>query len=193
MFLWPSASEPKAHSNFHSLMYRFRRALPENSVPFDEVVYQFAPPDGFTYDVAEFQALIDKASTAQSEDEAIVDYEKAVSLYSGDFLEDLYADWIEPYRRSLRDLFLMALSRVAHHHAHRGRIEMAVTVAHRWLHAEPVDESAHRLLMRCYAEQGNTSAVRRQFRQCKELLSEELGVEPEEETVELYQALTSDP
>ncbi len=190
--LWPSASAAKAYSNFHSLIYRVRRALPKGSLLFDEPVYRFVPPEGFTYDVAEFQALIEKATAAEDEEKAAGYYEKAIGLYNGDFLEDLYADWSESYRRTLRDLFLMAISKVAHFHWQKGRVEMAITVAHRWLQEEPTDESAHRLLMRCYAAQENTSAVKRQFRQCQDALAEELGVEPEEDTIELFRVLTAD-
>lgn len=190
--LWPNASEAKAHSNFHSLLYRFRRVLPEDSVLYDDSVYRFAPPGGFTYDVDEFRALIEKAAAAESGDASIRYYEEAIGLYNGDFLEDLYSDWSEPYRRMLRDQFLVAISKVAHHHWQNEQVEMAITVAHRWLQAEPYDEAAHRLLMRCHAAQGNTSAVKRQFRQCQDLLRKELDADPEEETLDLYQSLVSE-
>jgi hypothetical protein len=54
---------------------------------------------------------------------------------------------------------------------------------------EPFDEGVHRTLMRLYAESGRRSSALRQYEVCVELLSRELGVEPEPETRDLYRRL----
>jgi ATP/maltotriose-dependent transcriptional regulator MalT/DNA-binding SARP family transcriptional activator len=189
--LWPGVPEAKAFSNFHALTYRVRKAM-QGSLHFEDNVYQFAPPHGFTYDVTEFQMHITKAQMAGSEEESIGLYQKAIALYHGEFLRDLLAEWSFPLQQTLRDMFLLAISRVAGHFWQIGKTDMAIAVARRWLDEDPADEAAHRLLLRCFAAQGNLSAVKRQFVQCEETLRRELEVEPDEETRDLYAKLLSD-
>lgn len=47
---------------------------------------------------------------------------------------------------------------------------------------EPLRETAHRTLIEAHLAEGNWSEARRQFRECRRLLREELGVEPSEST-----------
>jgi len=189
--LWPGDSEHKSYGNLHTLVYRVRRQLASDCVQYEDNVYRFAPAGGYTCDVTEFQALIAKAQAAQDPDEALACYERAVALYKGDFLEDIAAEWTIPLQTALRDMFLMAIGRVANHYWQMGNYEMAVALAHRWLEEDRTDEAAHRLLMRCFAAQGNIGAVRRQFQLCERILTQELQVEPDEETRELYARLTA--
>jgi len=56
---------------------------------------------------------------------------------------------------------------------------------HRAVEHDPLMESAHRELMRCYAASGERGAALRQFRTMTGLLREELGAAPTEETVHL--------
>jgi predicted ATPase len=72
----------------------------------------------------------------------------------------------------------------------RGReFELAAGYARRRLALDPLDEGAHRHLMRLYAWSGRRTAALRQYEECVAVLEEQLGVPPQEETVELYQAI----
>lgn len=187
--LWPGDSEHKSYGNLHTLIYRVRRFLSGDCVQFEDNVYRFAPAGGYTCDVTEFQALIAKAQATEAPDGALNLYEKAVSLYKGDFLEDIASEWTLHLQTALRDMFLMAISRVANHYWHMGNHEMTIALAHRWLEEDRTDEAAHRLLMRCFAAQGNIGAVRRQYQLCERILMQDLQVAPDEETRELYARL----
>ncbi|GAB4409714.1 MAG: BTAD domain-containing putative transcriptional regulator [Anaerolineales bacterium] len=189
--LWPGDSEHKSYGNLYTLVYRVRRFLTNDCVQYEDNVYRFAPAGGYTCDVTEFQALIAKAQAAHDPAEALMWYEKAVALYKGDFLEDIATEWTLHQQTALRDLFLMAIARVANHYWQMGNHEMTIALTHRWLEEDPTDEAAHRLLMRCFAAQGNIGAVRRQYQLCERILAQELQVEPDEETRELYASLTA--
>lgn len=189
--LWPGDSQNKSYGNLHTLVYRVRRFLTSDCVQYEDNVYRFAPAGGYTCDVTEFQTLIAKAQATQDPDEALAWYEKAMALYKGDFLEDIATEWTIHLQTALRDLFLMAIARVANHYWQMRNHEMTIALTHRWLEEDPTDEAAHRLLMRCFAAQGNVGAVRRQYQLCERILAQELQVEPDEETRELYASLTS--
>jgi DNA-binding SARP family transcriptional activator len=190
--LWPNVPSPKAYSNLHTLVYRVRRFVRQDCISFEDNVYRFAPPGGFAYDVADFQRSMAQGQEAKTEEEAIASYQNAIALYQGDFLKDLLAEWSFNLQRAFRDMFLIAIGRVADSYWKAGGTDMAMALAHRWLDEEPDDEAAHRLLMRCFAAQGNIPAVRRQFQQCGQALARDLQVEPDEETRTLYLSLTGE-
>jgi len=104
----------------------------------------------------------------------------AASLYTGELLpEDRYEEWTQPARERLCLLYLGLLR-----------------CAERWgdvLEVEPLDEEAHRALMRAYANAGNRAAALRQFRRLKDLLGKELGLRPDPESVALYEEIVRGP
>jgi ABC-type glutathione transport system ATPase component len=57
------------------------------------------------------------------------------------------------------------------------------------LQLEPWDESAHRKMMALLACQGQRSTAMSQYDRCCKLLRDELGVEPEEDTLRLYEQI----
>ena len=65
--------------------------------------------------------------------------------------------------------------------------------ARRQIELEPWDEEAHRQLMRCLAQSGQRNAALRQFTVCRRQLARELGVEPAQETSDLYRSIRSEP
>lgn len=65
----------------------------------------------------------------------------------------------------------------------------AASLAERMVALDPLDESAHRILMRAYAAQGDRGSATRQFRHCVAILGSELAVEPSPETVALHEAI----
>jgi pimeloyl-ACP methyl ester carboxylesterase len=59
-------------------------------------------------------------------------------------------------------------------------------MARHWLSVDPYDELAHRALIRLYAESHRYAEAARQYDLCRRVLSEELGVQPQQETERLY-------
>jgi DNA-binding SARP family transcriptional activator len=104
----------------------------------------------------------------------------AAALYTGELLpEDRYEEWTQPARERLHLLFAALLR-----------------CAERWsdlLEIEPLDEEAHRALIRAYAEAGNRAAALRQFARLKGLLGKELGLRPAPESVALFEEIARGP
>src|SRR5262249_17473010 len=71
----------------------------------------------------------------------------------------------------------------------RQSYNQAIEMARRWLVREPYHEPAHRALIRLYALSGQYAEASRQYDVCRRLLSEQLGVAPQQETQHLYQAI----
>lgn len=61
--------------------------------------------------------------------------------------------------------------------------------ARHWVSLDPLNEEAHRRLMRGLAEVGQRSAAFAQFEYCRRVLQSELGIEPEPATLALFEEL----
>ena len=62
-----------------------------------------------------------------------------------------------------------------------GKVARALEAALSAVRAEPLRESAHRVLIRVHLAEGNRGEAIRQYELCRRLLRERLGVEPTEQ------------
>lgn len=120
---------------------------------------------------------------------------RAVERYRGDLLhgfvlsEPLFEEWLVAERERLRERALDALSRLLAEQSRGPATEPAIQTAVRLVALDPLQESAHRALMRLYARQGRRGAALKQYQACVTALRRELGTEPEAETRRLHQEL----
>jgi GGDEF domain-containing protein len=76
----------------------------------------------------------------------------------------------------------------------RSNFDLANKYAWRYVEMAPLEESAHRLLMRLMTISGRRNAALQQYQLCKSIISRELGIEPSSETQLLYsQILNNQP
>jgi DNA-binding SARP family transcriptional activator len=94
--------------------------------------------------------------------------------------------WVDRRRAHLRGVYLRSLEVLAHVWVRRGEPGLAVADAEEALRLEPFRESTYRTLMRAHAAAGNRAEALRAYQRCRDLLAEELGVGPSQETVALY-------
>jgi class 3 adenylate cyclase/tetratricopeptide (TPR) repeat protein len=138
-------------------------------------------------DAVEFERLVANSDVAN--------VGQAVQLYKGKFLEgfDLRASefdgWLLSVRQHLNEKAIDALSKLLSHHVEAGNIERGITTATRVLSLDPLQESAHRCLMTLYCKRGRYAAALQQYRFCSDVLSKELGVEPEASTKALHREI----
>src|SRR5215470_13983477 len=120
---------------------------------------------------------------------------RAVKLYQGDMLDGLdvdgaeFGEWLMVERQRLRDLARQAFSALLGSHLAGGERDQAGAIARRLLALDPLQEPAHRALMKIYAEQGQAAMALKQYQLCRDALRAELGVRPEAETERLYQSI----
>jgi DNA-binding SARP family transcriptional activator len=118
--------------------------------------------------------------------------EHAVDEYGGTLFEnDPRADWCDAERTALTELFAQTLECLARLRLDLGDIDAAEKAAQRLLREDRCRESAHRVVMACYARRGRRDLIARQFRRCVSMLETELDVAPSNETVRLYRELTA--
>ena len=104
--------------------------------------------------------------------------------------DELQGEWHLDERRVVEERYLAAKEALAGLRLEAGELSVAIALGEDVLRTDPCRESAHRLLMRCFALQQQGQLVARQFRRCGEALGRELGLRPAGETRRLYQELT---
>jgi DNA-binding SARP family transcriptional activator/exonuclease VII small subunit len=154
-------------------------------------IYQLNPAVRIYTDADEFLALYQTGRRAGG-NSAVPLYETACHLYTGPFLvEDLYADWSFLRRGQFSHIHLEMCGVLTEHYLSMGRYEVAIEWATRAIQENRCDEKAHRQLIQAYALQGRRSEALLHYQTCVRTLTEELGVPPSLETVNLFKTISS--
>jgi DNA-binding SARP family transcriptional activator len=111
-------------------------------------------------------------------------------LLRDDLLPDWYDDWVALERERFRQLRLHALERLCERLLAAERYGEASEVALAAAQAEPLRESAHRLVVRIHLREGNHSEALAHYRRFRALLLDQLGLEPSAKMSELVASLT---
>jgi len=127
---------------------------------------------------------------------AAEDWAGAVEAYGGDLLEGLhvvgaapFTDWVDRERERLREAASGAAWKLAHEKIAAEALTEAERVAQRALMLVPTDESPVRGFIEALAGAGDRAAALRFYERFREVLADELEVEPAPETVAVMEAV----
>jgi len=196
--LWPEHDPSAAAAALKVALSELRRVLEPERLPghASRLLSSGATvrlnPTGLWIDFQEFEDRL--AHTARETGPARRrSLEAAVALYAGDLLpEDAYEQWTHTERAHLRRSYLQALADLATLQETVDAREAAATWQ-RVLDAEPGTEAAWQGLIRRALARGQRAEAARLYARCREVLREELGVEPSEETSRLLPSATDRP
>ena len=183
---WPEYSPAKAKGVFHATLYRMRRAVPRETVSFNDGAdsYVFNRGSDFWYDAAAFEALLEGAGRDSAAEQHLL--AQATQAYRGDFLPEIYSDWTTERREELRRNYVDAVIRLAGIELEQGNYERALKQYRLAIAQEPYREDAHRGVMQSLAQGGRQSEAQQHFLDFAQALMAELEVQPTAETEELY-------
>jgi len=205
---WPEHDTTHARAGLRRELHNLKIALPEDFLDSSGEHAGLAQTAQLWVDVHEFESLFERVREhghnldSLAPDEACLQclpkLEAAAALYKADFMAGFsladsagFDEWQFFQGEQLRALLAQALQRLSTWQAGQGNYPPAIEHARRWLALDNLHELAHRALMRLYYASGQRAAALRQYQECQRLLEEELGVDPETETIELYQAIQS--
>lgn len=189
--LWPT-EESRGKAAFHTALYRLRQALRYE----DEATKYITVEVGdyrldvarFDIDVEQFEEYVRSAEQTTG-DEAVVWYEKAVALYGGSYLDNLYFDWLLVERQRLEGRILAILDTLHQTYAQNRSFECALKTARSLLQINPLAEEVHCAAMQYLYALGDRKGVVDQYQHLVDLLQEELNIEPMPSSQRLYQIL----
>jgi predicted ATPase/DNA-binding SARP family transcriptional activator len=189
--LWPDQPRQQLGNALHTALRDLRRALGDPGwVLYTGGRYQFNTAWGHECDVKAFEHAITAARRARPAAEALPHLQRAIAVYGGDFLDGMAAgEWAQVRCDELRRSFESALLATGRLHVAAGRHRPAAAVFRRAVAHEPLNETAHRELMSCWAELGETARAVRHYRELAEMLHSQVGVGPAAETTAVYERL----
>src|SRR5207249_7728787 len=191
--LWPDASSTQLRNNLHETLRHLRHSLGRSEwIVYEQQRYAFNRKLPYWFDVEAFEALVEEARHLQgyASAQAISTLEEALSLYQGDFLEDLITgDWAIAPRDELRRRYQEALLFLGQMCFTQGRYAQAADAYRKLITHDRYQEVAHRELMRCYVRLGERGQAFRHSQHLTAWLREELGALPALETQALFERL----
>jgi predicted ATPase/DNA-binding SARP family transcriptional activator len=190
--LWGDTPEDRAKASLRKSLSGLRKLF-EGALIITRQTVAFNQASDYWLDVEAFESALAKEDAHPETLQAVCE---AVELVRGEFLEGFsvrqavaFEEWVLAERERLRQLVIQALHRLSVACADRGEIATAIEYTNRLLTLEPWQEEAHRQLMTLLARSGQQSAALAQYETCRQILAEELGVEPLPETQALYHRL----
>lgn len=189
--LWGDLPEENARMNLRKALENLRHLVgPHLVVTYQTVAFNRSRP--YWLDVEQFEARV-RGDIAAVEIERL---REAIDLYQGDFLEGLdvreaaaFDEWLRLQRAYLRESAIQALRRLMDYHAGRREYQTSMTYTQRLLALDPWREEAHQHLMLLLVRCGQRSAALAQYETCRQMLAQELKIQPTPETTALYQRI----
>jgi predicted ATPase/DNA-binding SARP family transcriptional activator len=199
---WPDMPVADARNNLRVALSRLKRHLGNSSsLETTRHTVRFTPSSQVQLDVSQFLRLINNADEHKHPSLAACQpcrdrLKQVVELYRGEFLAGFYLEdclafeeWLFVWRERLHVQVLKQLDQLVRAAESSNHFADAERYARRQIELDPLHESAHRQLMRALVVQGQRSAALNQFQVCTTILQDELGVEPEPETMLLHQQI----
>ena len=118
--------------------------------------------------------LIDRSARCDENDLG----ERARAELSSELLPAYYDDWVLVERERFHQLRLHALEALCERLTASGRYGEAIDAGLAAVCAEPLRESSHRVLIKAHLAEGNHAEARRQYELYRQVMRDELGVEP---------------
>jgi predicted ATPase/DNA-binding SARP family transcriptional activator len=181
---WPDVPDATARRRLSQALWQIRRTLDPHPVLVTQGdTVQLNPDLPLWLDVKEFKRHYAQCTNGGAE--ALDHFEVCLDLYRGGFLAGYYDDWVVLERERLREMLLEALGRLVEAYKSRGEYERALVYARRLASEDLWREEAHCEVMRLCHLLGQDTEALKQFAVCRQVLAEELDVEPSPQTMAL--------
>ncbi|MFN8440651.1 MAG: BTAD domain-containing putative transcriptional regulator [Caldilineaceae bacterium] len=205
--LWPGYSDESARSSLRQALHQLRQTLSDAEAErpwllLTRQTVQLNPDAPIHVDVLTFRHLLATCASHAHADlttcaPCLARLRQAVDLYRGDFLAGFsvadsppFEEWRRVIQEQLHIQVLDALTHLVTAAEAAGDTDgQALHDARRLLTLEPWLEAAHCQVMRLLARRGERAEALAQYQRCRQVLAEELGVEPDAETTALYEQI----
>lgn len=205
--LWPEWDDATARSNLRLSLHRLRQALDTAAEGLSDNLFQTTRETvqvneaALDLDVAHFLDLLEACELHPHRllhlcPSCLAQMGEAAALYGGELLAGLsvadaptFEQWQLIQREELGQRVLGLLYRLTDAFEQRGDYEQALTHARQQLALDSLREEGHRQVMRLHALQGQRNEALAHYERCRQLLWDELGVEPDDDTVALLKQI----
>lgn len=189
--LWGDRFDEQARKSLRQTLYEIRNALGDDA---GEYLHTTRDTASLNSDNTNVDALCLETLIAKGDEDSLTEADR---LYRGPLLqgldigEEAFEEWLAAERARLHVRACGALERLTALRLERGDVEFAIETGQRLLRLDPLNEEAHRLLIRGLAKAGRRSDALRHFNEMEGLLEKELQVTPETATVALVASVSN--
>jgi len=199
--LWPEYDHERAYAYLRRTLWEINERLGEGWLAAGRVRVALPRLPGLRLDVNYFRETLEECAghghpVDQVCGHCVQPLEQAAAFYRGDFMAGFslrdsaaFDEWQFFQSEKLKNELAGALRRLALAYSSQVETNRAIQTARRWLTLDLLNEEAHRLLMQIYVTAGQRNAALRQYQECQRILKDELGVEPQPETIRLYESI----
>ncbi|MBE7554199.1 MAG: AAA family ATPase [Anaerolineales bacterium] len=189
-FFWPDHERPTAQQNLRATLYGLRKILGSLLLVDEDTLALSA---NTWIDCRNFEAQLSIPNADLDPLKATLD------LYRGDFLSgftlpDLpeFDDWSMVERERYRRLAVAGLIRLSQLYETQQDFRAGLETLDQALAFDPLQEDLQRLALRLHYLAGDRAGAIRRYENFRQLLTDEMGVPPMEETRTLYDAIITD-
>ncbi|MGO4223094.1 alpha/beta fold hydrolase [Lysobacter sp. TAF61] len=191
--LWPDADDVDARGRMRRLLHEMSSHVGRNALVTDRQTVALASDVCAATDLASLRRSLAQGLYRPAEDasdESLAALENAADLAAAEFAEGLVLDecdelsaWLQRQRESLHQARAQALAHLVTQLEDAQQHERSLHHAQELVAIDSLNEAAQRRLIRLYAAVGQPRAALQQFERCRQILHDELGVEPEAATL----------
>lgn len=185
--IWPHVEWNQGISLLYTAIYQIRKML--NSIEFNiEIKSSENTYTLILHDVKVDVHLWEKdiESLKELSAKTLIDYIKIIKRYKGNYLESLEYSWSKVEKERLRSLWFHYVKKVTDYLISQKRYIQAIEIYHYVQEVNQLEEESYFLLMQLYYEINEPLAITAQFEKLKQVLKEELGVEPSSKIMTWY-------
>lgn len=195
---WGEYPTRTSRKYLRNALWRVRHLLESVGAPADEYLsvdddsVSFSRSDRYWLDVETFEQTTTRYQETRGQEltpEEAVQLEEVVELYTSDLLVGVYEDWCIVERQRLNLLYLSTLGKLMVFHDHNGDYDQGLAYGQRILSYDNTREMVHRRMMRLYWQAGDRATALAQYKLCAQILHENLGIAPLEQTTQLYRQI----
>ncbi|MGI8586125.1 MAG: ATP-binding protein [Chloroflexia bacterium] len=198
---WPEYDQTHARGALRRTLSALNKALAGDQLSTEGETIGLNPGSVLWLDVDAFHGKLAERGThghppAEVCPRCLAPLKEAVELYRDDFMSGFtlrdspdFDEWQFFQAEGLRRELASALDQLVRCYVALNDFGPAIQHARRRLALDRLHEPAHRELMLLYARSGQRAAAIQQYRACVQVLDQELGVPPLEETTLLYNAI----
>ncbi len=187
--LWERSAEEQARASLRQTLANVRKALTVNDQCLLETSSEeiYLQANSVDVDALRFDE--------QQQGQDVKSTEDTVALYRGVFLDgfsihaDQFEAWIREKRKHYSELAIQNMTSLSEYWNSSGDLDKSINILKKILSVDPLHEASHRRLMHLYTLIGRRESAIKQYIECKQLLEDELSIEPQNETIELYEKI----
>jgi two-component SAPR family response regulator len=185
---WGGHPSGRQTANLHMAIYSIRQSIGKEAIYLEGTRYSIAKDLEFTYDVDAFQRAARVAENLVDGDPRLFfALTEAINAYKGEFLPNLYSDWVERRRRHIELRYLDLIVRHAEESLIQNQPTKSIQILRDALEIDPYRDDLNLQYLEVLKRLGRRSEIISHYRRYSELIKNEMGLQPSDAIKKIHE------